>query len=231
MKVYQQVNFINQSKRFIKTNQWMIENLLKSKSVRFYSEKKGFSPKDKKAFLQNMYFKFIQSHLTFLLVQQKNVSSKNWEYMREQLHILGASIKVLRTRLFALALQTAYNEIKDKRQDKNTSLKLNIDSLRILEKLLVGPIAVITLKDPVEPPCLKRVIDLIEKSNNQFQLLGGLFENEMADEKTLSIIKMLPDRSTLYTQLIYSLTTTSNELVQALEYSQGLLPTILNARI
>ncbi|KAG5518456.1 hypothetical protein PMAC_002851 [Pneumocystis sp. 'macacae'] len=196
----------------------------------FYSTKSLIAPKEKKAFIYSIYLTLIQSHLTFLFVKQNNINSKGWRRIRKQLYTVNANIKVIRNSLFIRALQTIRNDI-NKYQNKNISHQLKINALELLEMLFSGPTAIITLADRAEPSCLKYIIDLINKSNGQLQLLGGLFENELADVETLLGIKELPDRSILHMQLVCSLIARSNELLQVLQYPSEKLTLMLNTRV
>ncbi|KAG4306306.1 hypothetical protein PORY_000294 [Pneumocystis oryctolagi] len=196
---------------------------------RFYSMKSVITPRNKKAFLHSNYLSLIQSHSTFLLVQQNGINSKGWRFIRKQLRELNTNIKFLRSRLFIRALQTAGNDIKE-HQNECVSLQSKASALKALEKLLIGPTAIITLPNHTEPSCLRQIINLINKNSKQLQILGGLFENELVDTKALSIIKTLPSRSALHAQLVYSLTAMSNEFSQALEYSGEILALIFNSK-
>ncbi|CCJ30369.1 unnamed protein product [Pneumocystis jirovecii] len=198
--------------------------------IHFYSKKSLITPKEKKNFIYSTYLRIIQSHLTFLLVKQNNINSKSWRRLRKQLHTVNAKIKVIRNHLFIRALQTIRTDTNEYR-DKSIPLELKINALEVLETLFSGPTAIITLADRAEPSSLKYIIDLINKSNNQLQLLGGLFENELADTEMLLSIKALPDRSILHTQLICSLIAGSNKLLQILQYPSKTLALTLDTRV
>ncbi|QSL66300.1 hypothetical protein MERGE_000678 [Pneumocystis wakefieldiae] len=185
------------------------------------------TPREKKAFIQTIYLELIQLHSTFLIIQQNNVSAEAWKYMRGKLFVLGANIKVLRTRLFIRALQAASKDLEDKLLHKDTFFQYKIQDLKSLGEMVAGPIAIITFSACVEPSFLRRVIYLIDTSNGQFSLLGGFFEGELVDTKELLCIKEIPDRPILHTQLVYSLMSKSNELIEALEYSSNVLALIL----
>ncbi|KTW26989.1 hypothetical protein T552_02480 [Pneumocystis carinii B80] len=195
-------------------------------SFRGFSSKR-ITPREKKAFIQAIYHELIQLHPTFLLIQQNNVSSEAWKYMRRKLHGLGANIKVLKIRLFGRALQAVSEDLEGKSSNKDDSLQSKIQDLRALRKMIAGPIAIITFSARVEPSFLKRVIYLIDTSNGQFFLLGGFFEGKLVNTKELLHIKEIPDLSVLHMQLIYSLMHHSNQLIQTLEYSSEALTLIL----
>ncbi len=87
---------------------------------------------------------------------------------------------------------------------KNTTLRLVFKELGIegLDDLLKGPTAVAYSEDVVAPA---KVIASFEEKIEVLEIKGGIIEGKVADKAGIIALSKVPDKETLYSQVVYGL--------------------------
>lgn len=139
----------------------------------------------------------------------RGLKLKDMEILRRDLKTKGISLQVVKNSL----LKKVLNE-------KNHSLP---------ETVLNQPLAVIfgSGDDLLAP---KAVVNFA-KDNENLQVAGGIFENELVDAETLKGLALLPGREELYAKVVGSLASPISRLVRALNYPGSALTSVLKQHL
>lgn len=99
---------------------------------------------------------------------------------------------------------------------KNTLMKKAIkdNNLKLFEKFLVGPSAVIFAKGDPSKSC--KVIKEFKKENDQLEIKGGVFTGKILDKKEIEELAELPGWEVLIAKLLFLLRAPQQRLVNVL---------------
>ena len=87
---------------------------------------------------------------------------------------------------------------------KNTTLRLVFKELGIegLDELLKGPTAVAFSNDVIAPA---KVLSKFAEEYEPLEIKGGIIEGRVADKAEIDALAKVPDKETLYSQVVYGL--------------------------
>jgi large subunit ribosomal protein L10 len=139
----------------------------------------------------------------------RGLKLKDMDKLRKDLKTKGITLQVVKNSLLKRVLST-----------KNHSLP---------EDVLNQPLAVIFGSgDDLAAP--KAVVDFA-KENENLQVAGGIFEQELVDAETLKGLALLPGREELYAKVVGSLASPISRLVRALNYPGSALTSVLKQHL
>jgi len=130
-----------------------------------------------------------------ILVNYQGLKNKEIETLKENLRKQGIGFQITKNTLFKIALKNA--------------------GLAVEDSLLNQPVAIIWgLEDEVTP---SKIAVNFKKEAEKLQIIGGIINNNFADENTIKQLAALPGREELYRSLVGTLNAPMYRLVNALQ--------------
>lgn len=172
----------------------------------------------RKTFLIDSYKHMMDTSPVLLFCHHNNLMKGENAHFRSELNKIGAKLTILRNNLFQVYLRTSRNPdpaapVKRSEQDWNHPLL----------PLFKGPTAAISFKE-TDPAKVKKVMKLLEKSQDKLFIIGAKVENDAYDLKKLQSFKDLPTKTQLQSELLGLLHILSGAgLVQTLEAGSNML--------
>lgn len=146
------------------------------------------------------------------VVNYQGLATKDLQVLRSELNKVGGTFTVVKNTLLKLALEKTQDNIQD-----------------IPANIFDGPTAVVLAKDDEVAPLQSLAKFAKEKSLPKFKF--GIFDNAIIDSEKLDILSKLPNKATLYGQLVGTLVSPVYGLVGTLSSNMQSLVYILGQRV
>lgn len=160
---------------------------------------------EKRAFVQALQAVFAET--SFVLVSQnKGLTVADATVLRRRMRDAGATYKVAKNRLAALALDGT--------------------KFQTISPLLKGPTALSWSKDPVA--VAKTAVEFA-RTNDKFVILGGALGNQTLDANGIKALAELPSLETLRASLLGMIQTPASRIASVLQAPGGQLARVFKA--
>ena len=146
---------------------------------------------------------------SIVLTKFSSLKTKNLFELRDRLLEKGIEYKVIKNRLFNIALKNKKIEIPSEILDEPLALAFSDD-------------------DEIEPA---KIIYNFAKENNKLEILGGIMEDKFVDVDKINALAILPGREELYARLVGAIQMPEYRLINALTYNQRALINILKSQL
>ena len=146
---------------------------------------------------------------SIVLTKFSSFKTKNLFELRDRLLKKGIEYKVIKNRLFNIALKNKKIEIPSEILDEPLALAFSDD-------------------DEIEPA---KIIYNFAKENNKLEILGGIMEDKFVDVDKINALAILPGREELYARLVGAIQMPEYRLINALTYNQRALINILKSQL
>lgn len=167
----------------------------------------------RKTFLMD-YYKYINDQNEILLfIHHNNIKKTENKNLRSKIDSFGAKLNILNTRLYKVYLRN------EKEQDPvlKVSTEKNREVIHSLSPLLAGPTGIISFPTS-NPKNLEGVIKILKTFKEKAFVIGAKIENSTFDINQIDLIKDLPLKPELQSQLTGLLSVLGGAgLIQTLE--------------
>jgi len=128
--------------------------------------------------------------------------------LRKKLHILGISLRVIKSKLVQKALE---------------KLSFKLEAEFIKKPMIVA------LSNSDDVSLVKELVNF-SKDNDNLTPVSALFENKIINQDEIKIIASLPSKDQLLTKLVVSIKTPVSNLIWSLKYNQVALINVLKQK-
>ncbi|KAK9455739.1 hypothetical protein V1511DRAFT_498580 [Dipodascopsis uninucleata] len=144
------------------------------------------SPDSRKTYLMDRYTHIVRNSPVMLIVQHNNLLKQDSLQLRNQLSKLDARMTILRVNIFKVTLRNIKDDDPASKQAQKAYKRMS----HPISHLLAGPTCTITLKK-LDPPVLKKVIEVIDKSGGRLALMGAQIEDRIMDREQINWVQGL----------------------------------------
>ena len=150
---------------------------------------------EKEALVQSLKQDITNSQASFVVVY-RGLSVPQAQILRRELRTKGAKLKVAKARLMKLAIDDSNKGAED------------------LKTFLNGQIGLVFASEEVPP--VAKILKTYSDSHKGFGVVGGYFESNVIDEKSVSYMASLPSKEVLLSQLFGMLNMPASQLAVVL---------------
>ena len=173
----------------------------------------------RKTFLVDLYTYLNRTNDIILYVHHNNLTDVENKKFRAELTKAGGSLHIISNKIYEIFLRSEH-EVDP--ADAETSAR-NKGKVHPLQPLLLGPTAIITIKE-CDPVSVASVLKVLKTASDKLFLIGAKIEQQVFDVKAVDSFKDLPTKEQLQSQLLGTLSVLGGSgLVQTLETPSKLL--------
>lgn len=162
--------------------------------------------KEQKSQLLADYKDNLKKVKAIVLTKFSSLKTKKLFELKDQLFEKEIDYKVIKNRIFNIALKEQGIEIPSEILDEPLALAFSYN-------------------DEIEPA---KIIYNFAKENERLEILGGISNKKFLDAVTIKTLALLPGREDLYARLVRVINTPRYKLIGALKYNQIALVNILS---
>ncbi|MCX6806523.1 MAG: 50S ribosomal protein L10 [Candidatus Berkelbacteria bacterium] len=165
--------------------------------------------REQKEQLLKSYEESLKKVKSIILTKFSGLKTKNLFELKDELLKKGINYKVIKNRIFNLALKGKKIEIPSEILDEPLALAFSIE-------------------DEIEPA---KIIYNFTKENDKLEILGALTDGKFVTPDKIKALALLPGRQELYARLIRAINAPRYRLLNSLTYNPRVLINILHSQI